>query len=113
MHSVETPIGTLWLQADDAGLCAIAFRGPAGAHSDNPLLTAAAAQLRAYFAGELTGFDLPLSARGTDFQRRVWAAVAEVPYGSTTTYSALADVIGRPSACRAVGAANGRNPLPW
>lgn len=112
VHTVETPIGTLWLEADDTGLCAVEFRGPSGAHSDDPLLAATEAQLHAYFAGELTRFDIPLSARGTEFQRRVWDAVAEVPYASTTTYSALAAAVGRPSACRAVGAANGRNPLP-
>jgi methylated-DNA-[protein]-cysteine S-methyltransferase len=84
---------------------------PAASSSD-PLLVEAATQLHAYFAGELRRFDLPLSPGGTGFQRRVWAAVAEVPYGSTTSYSALAAEIGNPRACRAVGAANGRNPLP-
>jgi methylated-DNA-[protein]-cysteine S-methyltransferase len=112
VHAVDTPIGTLWLDGDATGLAAIAFDGPPGARSDDPLLTEAEAQLRAYFAGELTRFDLPLSPRGTDFQRRVWDAVAAVPYGTTTTYSTLAAALGRPSACRAVGAANGRNPLP-
>jgi methylated-DNA-[protein]-cysteine S-methyltransferase len=109
---MDTPIGTLWLEADDAGLSAVAFDGPVASHSDDPLLREAESQLRAYFAGELTRFDLPLSPRGTEFQRRVWDAVARVPYGSTTTYSAVAAALGRPSACRAVGAANGRNPLP-
>jgi methylated-DNA-[protein]-cysteine S-methyltransferase len=112
VHSIDTPIGTLWLEADGAGLSCIAFDGPAGSHSDDPLLREAESQLQAYFAGELTRFDLPLSPRGTEFQRRVWDAVAQVPYGTTTTYSAVAATLGRPSACRAVGAANGRNPLP-
>lgn len=111
VHSMDTPIGTLWLDADEAGLALVAFHGPAGARSDEPLLREAEAQLSAYFAGELTGFELPLSPRGTDFQRRVWDAVARVPYGSTTTYSAVAAAVGCPSACRATGAANGRNPL--
>ena len=70
-----------------------------------------AGQLRAYFAGELRDFDLPLAPRGTAFQQSVWDALLEIPYGATTTYSELAATIGRPSACRAVGAANGRNPL--
>ena len=109
---MDTPIGTLWLDADGAGLSSIAFDGPVGSHSDDPLLREAASQLRAYFAGALTRFDLPLSPRGTEFQRRVWDAVARVPYGTTTTYSAVAAALARPTACRAVGAANGRNPLP-
>jgi methylated-DNA-[protein]-cysteine S-methyltransferase len=111
MHSIETPIGPLWLAADGEGLTSVAFEGAAGARSDDPLLREAEAQLRAYFAGELTRFDLPLSLHGTEFQRRVWEAVAQVPYGRTTTYSAVAAAAGRPSACRAAGAANGRNPL--
>jgi methylated-DNA-[protein]-cysteine S-methyltransferase len=112
VHTMDTPIGTLWLDADGAGLSSIAFDGPVGSHSDDPLLREAESQLRAYFAGALTRFDLPLSPRGTEFQRRVWDAVAGVPYGTTTTYSAVAAALARPTACRAVGAANGRNPLP-
>jgi methylated-DNA-[protein]-cysteine S-methyltransferase len=69
----------------------------------------AAAQLAAYFAGELTGFDLPLAPGGTPFQRRVWDAVAAIPYGTTSTYGALARALG--TSPRAVGLANGRNPL--
>jgi methylated-DNA-[protein]-cysteine S-methyltransferase len=112
MHCVETPIGRLWLATAGGGLGSIAFHGPAGATSDDALLREAEEQLSAYFAGELRRFDLPLSPRGTEFQRRVWDAVAAVPYGTTTTYSRLAAAIGRPRATRAVGAANGRNPLP-
>jgi methylated-DNA-[protein]-cysteine S-methyltransferase len=112
VHSVETPIGTLWLARDRDGLTGVAFTGPRGAHSADPLLLDAAAQLQAYFAGGLERFDLPLSAHGTEFQERVWAAVSAIPYGTTTTYSALAAALGAPSAWRAVGAANGRNPLP-
>jgi methylated-DNA-[protein]-cysteine S-methyltransferase len=70
------------------------------------------AQLAAYFAGDLTRFDVPVTARGTDFQRRVWAALEDIPYGATTTYGALAARIGAPrAAVRAVGAAIGANPL--
>jgi methylated-DNA-[protein]-cysteine S-methyltransferase len=68
-------------------------------------------QLTAYFAGELQEFDLPLAPLGTPFQREVWAALRRVPYGTTCTYGALAAAIGRPAAVRAVGAANGRNPI--
>ena len=112
MHSVDTPIGTLWLARDEHGLSGVAFAGPAGAVSSDPLLREAADQLHAYFAREREGFELPLSTRGTEFQRRVWKAVAAIPYATTTTYSALAASLGSPAACRAVGAANGRNPLP-
>ena len=69
-------------------------------------------QLRAYFAGELRTFDVPLEMIGTEFQRRVWQALRKIPYGETTSYSQLASRIGAPRALRAVGAANGRNPIP-
>jgi methylated-DNA-[protein]-cysteine S-methyltransferase len=112
MHRVDTQVGPLWLASADGGLASIAFRGPAGARSDDALLIEAEEQLHSYFAGELVSFELPLAPRGTDFQRRVWDAVAAIPYGTTTTYSRLAAEIGSPRATRAVGAANGRNPLP-
>jgi methylated-DNA-[protein]-cysteine S-methyltransferase len=112
VHSIDTPMGPLWVEADRDGLTSIAFEGPLGARSDDPLLAEAEEQLHAYFAGELERFDLPLSPGGTAFQRRVWNAVAAIPYGTVTTYGALADAIGTPRAWRAVGAANGRNPLP-
>ena len=112
VHSVDSPIGTLWLARDEHGLSVVAFGGPTGAASTDRLLLDGADQLRAYFARELEEFELPLSLPGTEFQHRVWAAVAAIPYGTTTTYSALAASLGTPAACRAVGAANGRNPLP-
>jgi methylated-DNA-[protein]-cysteine S-methyltransferase len=112
MHEVDTAIGPFWLEADGDGLTRVAFEGPTGASSDDPLLAEAEEQLRAYCAGELERFDLPLSPGGTAFQRRVWDALAAIPYGTVTTYVALAHAIGAPRAWRAVGAANGRNPLP-
>jgi methylated-DNA-[protein]-cysteine S-methyltransferase len=112
VHSVETPLGTLLLVRDEAGLKSVDFfDGPSGAPSTDTLLLDAAAQLQAYFAGKLERFELPLSPQGTKFQRRVWSAVAAIPYGTTTTYSAIAAELGMPAASRAVGAANGRNPL--
>ena len=78
----------------------------------NPLLASAAAQLREYFAGERRQFDLPVEPQGTDFQRRVWRELGEIPYGETRNYRQGADAVGAPRAVRAVGAANGRNPLP-
>ncbi len=82
------------------------------ARSADPLLLEAAEQLRAYFAGELREFDLELRPAGTPFQRRVWEALTAIPFGETRTYGDIARQIGRPTAVRAVGAANGRNPLP-
>lgn len=73
--------------------------------------TEVASQLRAYFDGRLTDFDLPMILAGTPFQRRVWAALRDIPYGETITYGQLADRIGQPTAARAVGLANGRNPI--
>ena len=79
---------------------------------DSPVLQAAETQLREYFAGERLAFDLPLAPRGTPFQLQVWQALARIPYGSTVSYAQLAQAVGNPEAMRAVGAANGRNPLP-
>jgi methylated-DNA-[protein]-cysteine S-methyltransferase len=73
---------------------------------------AARDQIDAYFSGRLTEFSLPLDPAGTDFQRRVWLALADIPYGETESYGALAVRVGNPKACRAVGLANGRNPIP-
>jgi methylated-DNA-[protein]-cysteine S-methyltransferase len=111
VHSVETPAGPLLLSTEDGRLSGVAFAASAEPRSNEPLLLEVEAQLHAYFAGELRRFELPLAPRGTAFQLSVWEALLEIPYGSTTTYSELAASIGRPSACRAVGAANGRNPL--
>jgi methylated-DNA-[protein]-cysteine S-methyltransferase len=112
VHSVDTPIGSLRLVRDEAGLTSVDFvGGRSEARSTDALLLDAATQLQAYFAGGLERFELPLSPHGTEFQRRVWSAVAAIPYGTTTTYSAIAAELGMPAACRAVGAANGRNPL--
>ncbi|WP_225845321.1 methylated-DNA--[protein]-cysteine S-methyltransferase [Streptomyces sp. HPF1205] len=76
-----------------------------------PVFAEAAAQLTAYFAGDRTGFDLDLAMDGTPFQVRVWAALREIPYGETVSYGELAEAIGRPGASRAVGLANGKNPI--
>jgi methylated-DNA-[protein]-cysteine S-methyltransferase len=78
---------------------------------DDQLFREAARQLRAYFAGELTAFELPLATAGTEFQERVWAELRKIPYGSTINYAELARRIGKPKAWRAAGAANGSNPI--
>jgi methylated-DNA-[protein]-cysteine S-methyltransferase len=84
---------------------------PEGAREDPTALRAVAVQLDDYFAGKRTTFDVVLAARGTAFQKSVWKALSAIPYGTTTTYAAIARSIGRPRAVRAVGAANGKNPL--
>ncbi|MCD9045849.1 methylated-DNA--[protein]-cysteine S-methyltransferase [Luteimonas sp. MHLX1A] len=117
---VDSPVGPLLVAASDAGLHAIAFpenRHPVRIGDDwtrggHPLIDEARRQLAAYFAGERRDFDLPLAPRGTEFQRAVWQALAAIPYGSTESYAQLAMRLGRRGAARAVGAANGRNPLP-
>ena len=116
---VDSPVGPLMLAAGDDGLRHVEFRDnrhPAD-RSDwhggpHPVLDAAETQLREYFDGARRAFELPLAPRGTGFQRQVWQALAAIPYGSTVSYAELAQRIGSPDAVRAVGAANGRNPLP-
>ena len=106
-----SPIGPLLLTGDGRALTGLYMgRAPSGTRDDTAF-THAREQLDAYFAGELERFDIPLSPRGTEFQRRVWDALREIPYGETTSYGALAAQIGRPGAARAVGLANGRNPI--
>ena len=114
------PFGALLLVAGGGSLAEIRWRearAPEGAvevkgGDGHAVLDAAAGQLEGYFAGERHAFDLPLAPAGTPFQRRLWARLAEVPYGRTTTYGALAEALGDPRLARAVGAANGANPLP-
>ena len=113
--TVPTPIGELLLVSDGDALVALRFdderRGAPTAGADrDPVIRSASAQLRAYFAGERTAFDVPLRPGGTPFERRVWDALREIPYGETTSYGAIAARIGEPGAARAVGRANGRNP---
>jgi methylated-DNA-[protein]-cysteine S-methyltransferase len=114
---VLTPLGELTLVASLRGLRGILWEGqsPPGtepAHGREDVLDAAARQLEAYFAGELRRFDLPLDLAGTEFQLAAWRALADIPYGTTISYGEQARRLGRPRAVRAVGAANGRNPLP-
>ena len=119
-HSIPSPLGPLLLVADDAdrlcGLYLPAHRGgPAtapGRRGAGGVIDRAAAQLHEYFAGDRTTFDLPLDTAGSPLQERVWTALAAVEYGTTTTYGQLAASLGLgPGAARAVGAANGRNPV--
>jgi methylated-DNA-[protein]-cysteine S-methyltransferase len=103
----------LAIQIGSAGVRAIEFgsRGEPN-RSSNPLMHETIRQLRVFFAGELREFDLPLDMAGTEFQKRVWRALLTIPYGETRSYTQIAAQIGAPKAVRAVGAANGRNPIP-
>jgi methylated-DNA-[protein]-cysteine S-methyltransferase len=114
--TLTTPIGELLLTADDDGaLTGVNLPNrhpdPAGWERDDELLADARRQLTEYFAGERTTFDLPLRPAGAPFQRRVWEALLRIPYGETASYGELARGLGHPTAARAVGAANGRNPI--
>ena len=108
----ESPVGLMEIGCSAVGLAALNFvERPRHPVSAAPILTDAAEQIAAYFAGTLTSFDLPLDLRGTDFQRRVWAQLLTVPFGQTATYLDIALALENPQAVRAVGAANGQNPI--
>jgi methylated-DNA-[protein]-cysteine S-methyltransferase len=116
---LDTPLGRLSIEVEDGALVAIrlpprpgdAPLPPARDAGSDPVHAAAVRQLVEYFAGERTTFDLPLRPRGTPFQQAVWTTLLAIPAGETRSYVDIARAIGRPSAVRAVGAANGRNPL--
>jgi len=113
---LDTPIGRLTIVAEDAGLRRIQWDGEEpmeGADEGRTeLLDRAARQLDEYFAGTRRGFDLPLALVGTPFRRKVWLELGAIPYGTTISYGEQARRLGRPGAARAVGAANGANPVP-
>jgi methylated-DNA-[protein]-cysteine S-methyltransferase len=117
--TMESPVGTLQLVAEELGLRTVWFvRGrkeekPEAEWKEDPaFFVDVMRQLNAYFAGELREFEIPLLMRGTEFQKRVWKALLAIPYGATMSYGELAKKIGEPKAVRAVGAANGQNPIP-
>lgn len=117
---MESPVGPLVIAGDDSGLHFILFSG--GKHVSGPkpdwresnrcVVTEAVSQLKAYFARKLTRFQLPLAPEGTPFQLAVWHELERIPYGEVISYGELAHRIGKPQASRAVGAANGSNPIP-
>ena len=112
----KSPIGPLLVAADDDGLRHLDLPGRHSAIAsdwrlDSVALRGTLDQLDAYFAGELKNFDVALAPRGSVFQRRVWSALGEVRYGETESYGGIARAVGSPRASRAVGAANGRNPI--
>jgi methylated-DNA-[protein]-cysteine S-methyltransferase len=119
-YKTSSPIGTLTLASNGSELTHVLMDTPRYGDSVKPdwisdptiePLRLAAEQLQAYFTGSLKTFDLPMSPRGTDFQRRVWLELCNIPYGETISYGELATRIGNPAASRAVGLANGSNPI--
>lgn len=117
---MPSPVGVLTLVARGEALAAVLWEneranrvrlGELERDDQQPILRLAARQLGEYFAGERQGFELPLDFVGSEFQRQVWAALLTIPFGQTRSYSDIARQIGNPSAVRAVGAANGRNPI--
>ncbi|MDI1297053.1 MAG: methylated-DNA--[protein]-cysteine S-methyltransferase [bacterium] len=117
---LASPVGDLTLVASETGLVAVLWEdddlarvrlAPRIDRVSHPVLVEAGGQLSAYFKGERKVFTVPLDFRGTTFQRVVWAALLDIPYGQTRSYADIARSIGRPTAYRAVGAANGRNPI--
>nr|WP_305081048.1 MULTISPECIES: methylated-DNA--[protein]-cysteine S-methyltransferase [unclassified Nocardiopsis] len=119
--TMASPVGELTLYGDGEALGGVLTADKEGGtrtpprdwvpDPDSRLFAEAVAQLNAYFAGELREFDLPLSPVGTEWQLRVWAALTTIPFGETASYGQLAEELGRPTASRAVGMANGRNPI--
>jgi methylated-DNA-[protein]-cysteine S-methyltransferase len=117
---MKSPVGKLKLVASPKALVAVLWEqerpnrvklGTMSLDPQHPILIEAERQISQYFAGERTRFDLPLEPRGTEFQKKVWQALTEIPFGTTKSYQVLAKVVGSPDAFRAVGAANGKNPL--
>ena len=118
--TMKSPVGELKLVASDKGLAAILWEnddpkrvrlGEVTKNEQHPVLLEAERQLRAYFAGELERFSVALDFNGTEFQKKVWQALLTIPFGETRSYGEIAEQVGSPKAVRAVGAANGRNPI--
>ena len=114
----DSPLGTVTLQANEQGLLGVWFETHTtkpedlGTQEDSfPIFQSVKEQLERYFAGEAVQFDVPIAAKGTPFQQSVWHALTTIPYGETWSYAQLADAIGNPKAVRAVGLANGKNPV--
>lgn len=113
----ETAIGRIGIAEEGGAITNVFFGGTVSPKSfvekETPLLCQAAKQLEEYFAGTRKEFSLPCAPQGTPFQREVWDALLEIPYGETRTYGEIASCLGRPTASRAVGAANSRNPISF
>ena len=118
--TMQSPVGELKLIASDNGLAAILWENDNPERvrlslvvedNNHPILVETERQLQAYFAGKLTSFSLKLDSKGTEFQKKVWAALLTIPFGETRSYGQIAQQIKNPKAVRAVGAANGKNPI--
>jgi methylated-DNA-[protein]-cysteine S-methyltransferase len=118
---IESPLGPLTITASDAGVRTISWPGesprrlaadPAVERPEHPVVRLAVAQLEEYFSGDRRTFDVPLDPEGTEFQLAAWEVLRSIPYGSTVSYAEQADRLGDRNKARAVGAANGRNPIP-
>ena len=110
-RDVKTPVGLMRLTEENGKLIGLDHTEKAEYADESPLLTEAERQVTEYFEGTRKDFDLPIELRGTEFQKRVWSALREIPYGETRSYGWVAERIGNPKAVRAVGGANHRNPL--
>lgn len=110
--NIDSPIGTLGLCARDGYLVRIVFGGVGATEYVDEVLLTVKAQLEEYFAGQRREFDVPMDMEGTEFQKKVWRALLEIPYGGVCSYSDIAEKIGSPKAARAVGMANHVNPIP-
>ena len=110
----STPLGRVTIASDGLAITGLSYgeRDYPGVLRATELTNRAANQLQEYLAGKRQAFELPLDPAGTDFQRQVWRALLDIPYGQTRSYSQVAEAIGKPSACRAVGGANNKNPIP-
>ena len=114
----QSPLGDITVQANDSGLLGLWFEtnatkpeSPGQYNPEHPVIKETEQQLALYFAGELSKFDVPVMTSGTPFQQQVWTALCDIPFGQSISYQELANRIGKPKAVRAVGAANGKNPI--
>ena len=113
--TLQSPVGELYIAEESGKIVFISFEKANvenGREKQTPLLSLAERQLTEYFDGARKTFDLPLNPSGTEFYQRVWKALEEIPYGETRSYKQIAEAVGAPKACRAVGGANRNNPLP-
>ena len=111
-HYCDSPVGRIYIAESDGAITHVGFRRPeCSVEKRTPLIERAAEMLKEYFDGERKEFDLPLRLEGTEFQKKAWNALLTIPYGQTRSYKEQAEAVGNIKACRAIGAANGKNPI--